>query len=836
MTQPRDDDPIRTMLEARAERATVRPADVDELLATARQRALASPRAGSRVAARLGLRPIAAGSASVLAAALVVVLVALPLANRPATSPSPSPPPTASGASSSGPPPTVSPEPSSVPVIPVVTAADLAPILAERPDDLVGRTLAVEGSLVTLECAGGDCPVQDPTILWRAPGMLVRPVGDIGPGPWDGSGPINGTFALTFTGERTAEGHLIADYLDRIEPAEHRLAWSPEALAVRGPWEGLPLTVVQGWIVRSPLHPCPSTAAPDGLHGGGPVRGCPTDDYLTDEAFQPLRPDGSVTGPAGGLYLPSGSYERFAPDPEAAGGGVAPRAGTFLLRWATVAPCGPTTDCFVGPEHSFWTIEARLDPLPSSPPAPTPQPAPSEARHPGGLPQALDGEPVLVGLDLERRLAAATDATSFLAGGWINGAELLLCSGGIGPSDPNPLGARGCPRHRILGIPGRLYFPPEVRMPEGDGPIVVRVHTHDPAAETCWPELVPACRQRVVVDAVAWFDGPSTLSAPIGPTRAFGALLGAPIGEGRRFGDTIYPISPDLFAMAIDCGPAWPRLAFDVRGDPRLALLLVFADPAARADFQGSTSADRAAMQCRRPTTIERPGEAGWVGHENVLVLTFGDEAFDAGIREVLASILPGTGTTTSMPLPDPAMDRSIEVLTDALDSRAAGSGALLLDGPLVELPIDDEPLLDLAAGWQLDVLRRQSADALDGRFELLAIDPTAGAAGAAWDGLGPNARAWHYRVTYLGATDPALAEEEFVVIHDPSSKFRDWSVVRVSGEPLPRVPRPADAVAEPPLPSDDRTGDPPCLPVGVECGPSLVAGERNMVWYVHVQ
>lgn len=813
------DDEIRAMLAGRADRARIRPADVETVVAGARQVAAESPRRTGPLGRFGRLRPFLAGSASGAAIVLVAVVVALPLANRPATTPTPGPsatPGATSGASS--PSPIDPPAPATI-----VTASMLQPILADRPQDLVGRTLAVEGRLHARTCDGPeDC--QTATRLDGAE-LAVVPAGDIGPGPWDGSGvTIDGLFALMFIAERSADGLPIAQFLGTILPGPGGFTWSVGDLVAGQAREGATFAAVRGWIVRSPVHACPSSEPPNGLIGG-PRFGCPTDDWLTAEAFQPLAIDGSVTGPEGGLAVPSGSYQRFALDPLATGGGgVAPREATFLTRWT--AWCAELADCFIGPEHYHWIVEARLDPLPPEPPAPTTPPEPSAGRHPGGIPTAIGGEPVLVGLELQRRLAEATDATSFLAGGWFDSADLSTCSGGIGPSDPNPLGARGCPRYRIVGIPGRLYVPPERIMPDGDRPIVVRVHNHDPAAETCWPETVAACRARVVVDEVAWFGDEATAATPIGPTRAVAWLISAPIADVRHVDGADNYVDEDLFALPIACGAPFPASAFDVRGDPRLALLLVFADPAAREAFEATNEPARAHDLCRRPTTIPRPADAAWVGHENLLVLTFGDDAFDEGIAAVLATILPGDGTMRRIPLPDPALDRSVEILTNHLEARAAGPSAIGYEldfnvdpGPLNP---DGDPTSDVEAGYLLDVLRRDAAGALSGRFQLVATDPTDGPAGEALELAQDEApaRGWHYRVTFPGATDPALAEEEFLVVHLPTATYRDWRVIRLAGAPYPVVPLPSSTTPSEAPGAEPSSGDVPCRPVGEPCGP----------------
>jgi hypothetical protein len=79
------------------------------------------------------------------------------------------------------------------------------------------------------------------------------------------------------------------------------------------------------------------------------------------------------------------------------------------------------------------------------------------------------------------------------------------------------------------------------------------------------------------------------------------------------------------------------------------------------------------------------------------------------------------------------------------------------------------------------------------------------------------------YRVDYPDSTDPALASETFVVIHDPASTFRDWTLVRIDGAPYPEVLVPS----EPPVPSrspnpaNDGSGGTPCGPT--PCGENEV-------------
>ena len=76
--------------------------------------------------------------------------------------------------------------------------------------------------------------------------------------------------------------------------------------------------------------------------------------------------------------------------------------------------------------------------------APSPAAAGPTGRSTGGIPETLDGQPVLIGLAAAVHAHGTTDATAFLVGGWFNDASMYTCSGGgaIG-RDPSPL-LTGC--------------------------------------------------------------------------------------------------------------------------------------------------------------------------------------------------------------------------------------------------------------------------------------------------------------------------------------------------------------------------------------------------------
>lgn len=458
-------------------------------------------------------------------------------------------------------------------------------------------------------------------------------------------------------------------------------------------------------------------------------------------------------------------------------------------------------------------------------PTPTQSPAAGVDRYPGGIPRVIDGEPVLIGLDAQARWRDAIDATPFLVGGWFDSQFLAICSGGIGPADPHPLAARGCPRYDVDGMPGRPIYPEPFVMPEGDGPIVLRVHTRDPGAATCTAVYIDECSRRVVVEAVAWFGDASTAAAPLGPRRAISRATSVFVMESRHRPDGEYAVEEDVFTVPLACPAPWPLLLFSIHGDPRYGLIAAFPDPRARERFQGSIEPE-AAVECLRPL-IERPAEPRWVGHHNVLVLAYADDAFAARLASVLQGPQPDQ---KALPMTEPELDRSLETVSDYLVSRAAGS----LDhawGERLIHPIFEDPggprdvVADAYGAWMADVFRRRAADALVGRIEALDDEPTQARIGpTAWRVVQESdvTRSRIFRVTYPAAADPALAIEEFLVIQMPQSLFREWQLIRIAGEPYPLDPEiltirrvePSSGL------TSGGSGDMPCIPAGQECGP----------------
>ena len=357
------DDELRDLLEARASRGTI---DLEGLVVEGRRRARAAPRESR---ARASSSWIVATLGGVAALVAVIALVGVPLAFRPMASTGQSTVGTPTGGPTTTP---IVPSPSEVsgPArVEALTAQGLGSWLTMAGAMTNGRVVILEGELITdpsVDCMASrpDCP---PTVVRKAPtSIVVEPVGDIGSGPWAGSGPTAGTFALRVTDRTWAGTSRVLELLGMVRPADGQLAWQVSELVALAPTDGPDWFLVAGWMVRTPFHPCPSPANP---------YGCPTSDLLTSERVQPTHPDGTFELPEIALDLPSGTYDQFALVPAPEGAGVAPRPGNFLLQRVAIAPCGPYADCYVGPEHRHWVVRARLDPIgraiiaPGGPPA-----------------------------------------------------------------------------------------------------------------------------------------------------------------------------------------------------------------------------------------------------------------------------------------------------------------------------------------------------------------------------------------------------------------------------------------------------------------------------------
>jgi len=350
--RPPSDDAIRAMLTERAGRLTPQPLDVTGAFAEALR--------GSRQERRVWrLWPALTAGAS-LAALVAVALVAVILPSRV---------PTASSPPSAGPS-VVSPASAAPLATPVVLSpGQLLEAVSASADGLVGRLVPLRGELASVSsCAPGAPTCQGLiTIISDSTGS-VRVRAGIGRAQPNASGHLAAPiWIVRITGEHESD-QLVLDLVGGLKagPDVGLTFTVKQLLANQDATTVGSLVAVDGWLVRTPLHSCPS------ISSSGARYGCPSDVYLTDTEFQPLRADGSSLGPTAGIDLPADAYEQWAPEPAPfSTGGVVPQRAVYLLR-AMPTTCSVGTAC-----QSFRQAEVlgRLDPLSDQVSSPEPSDA-----------------------------------------------------------------------------------------------------------------------------------------------------------------------------------------------------------------------------------------------------------------------------------------------------------------------------------------------------------------------------------------------------------------------------------------------------------------------------
>lgn len=411
-------------------------------------------------------------------------------------------------------------------------------------------------------------------------------------------------------------------------------------------------------------------------------------------------------------------------------------------------------------------------------------PGPSvDRRHPSGIPLTFDGEPVLVGLAAVVHAQATTDATPFLVGGWFNDASAFTCSGGIG-RDPSPLlsgcatGVGGVSPSVGSSSMGRSHvFWDGHALPSGRGPAIVRVHTHDARTADCRADSTAQCTGVLVVEEVLWTGDARTETSPLSVVEAVRKFEAINIITSMQTAPQGYnSLQRDLFTTPVDdaCPDLWPHQVYELHGDPRFGLMAVFPDEASRASAQAAL--DPSTPGCAIDPRIERPGAALWAGHQNVLVLVYGEDA-----RARTQGALDGTiNPDIFMPFPPESLDESYRIVNDAEAARAAGN-------------LGGQPVATWTSGnwgWYADdLVRRFEADAL--RYTIGAARPAteADVGTALWAEIEPIAvpgTARLYVVDHPAATDPALREEVVVALRLRDPQIDTWWVVVVQPPAAP--------------------------------------------------
>jgi hypothetical protein len=402
--QPFEDDELVELLDRRAGRAKVDPALIGRVAAEA----LASrqQRLGWWQPALRSFTPARKTAASVVAMLAVVSLVGTALF--------------VGGGARSTPSPSRSPGPQVAQTTSVrFTSVEFLRLLREQPSAFLGHTILVDGTLgdILESCARPtvDCPALSFGGAGAADGPLVLPADHavraaIGPGAVS----LSGTFAIEV---RSASELAL---LGNVRLSRSRDFWRPSEVAGVIDSYLQSLYPVEGWVARGMAMTCPKPV-PD-IPSGRPSYGCPDNDWLTDEAYQPWRNGGDVP-PASGIYLPGGTYDATGPTSPPTGPPFPPRHGVYLLRTASPCPPGPTC-----PEQKYsvesWSIVTTLDPVLVSVPAASAEADPSGIAEPVVLSEA----------DLKHELDA--NGSAFVA-------NILLVRGSI--QTAKPCKAVNCP-------------------------------------------------------------------------------------------------------------------------------------------------------------------------------------------------------------------------------------------------------------------------------------------------------------------------------------------------------------------------------------------------------
>lgn len=424
-------------------------------------------------------------------------------------------------------------------------------------------------------------------------------------------------------------------------------------------------------------------------------------------------------------------------------------------------------------------------------------------RYPGGIPTSLNGEPVYLGLGAVLHADATTNASPFLVGGWFGDGSRNICTGGspgLGTPDPtlfrsgcgtavggdSPSGANSWP-----GPQGTMAWNGH-SLPGGVGPSIVRVHTHDPLAAQCSSATRGSCEATLVVDDVLWTGDSLTAASPVSVIEAVNSLDGLPVQEKLPVPGGSLVIERHVFPTVRQqpCPPPWPTEVFDLHGDPRFGLLVVFPDVAARTSAQPLL--DSTANDCPTDPRIIRPATRVWVAEANVLVLVYGSDVAAATKAALSTATNPAGAQASVLGFPVASVDESYRVLADFLSARESGSlekyPSFL---PTVQPPASKNPAASSTGydAYVADAKRRYAANALGFSIGPANMPAEVDVGAAAWDVLANEAVAGTARlfeVDHAGSTVPALRHETYVAYELKHPDVDSWALLLVAAEVWP--------------------------------------------------
>ena len=190
---------------------------------------------------------------------------------------------------------------------------------------------------------------------------------------------------------------------------------------------------------------------------------------------------------------------------------------SYNLRYAATVSPAPTSS------PSSSTLQSS----PPSLPSPSPDRSALAGRYEDGIPRTFDGQPVLRGQAAIDAANASTDASSFLVAFWAGKVLPFRSCVALGLDD-NALYKCGS-MSNVGDQPGIRSF--ELGMAlrvdtsaVAPGPVIARVHTHDPALMNCPASYAAGCVHTMVGEAIVWHGDAAAAPGPTTVAQAAAAF------------------------------------------------------------------------------------------------------------------------------------------------------------------------------------------------------------------------------------------------------------------------------------------------------------------------
>ncbi len=306
-------------------------------------------------------------------------------------------------------------------------------------------------------------------------------------------------------------------------------------------------------------------------------------------------------------------------------------------------------------------------------------------RYEDGIPRTWEGQPVLRGQAAIDAANASTDASSFLVAFWAGiegprscvalgaGDNALYLCGGMTDAGDAP-GVVSAALEKALRVDVSTAAP---------GPVIARVHTHDPALMTCPAAYAAGCVHTMVGEAIVWNGDDATAPHPTTVAQAAAAF-----GVSAR---------PSAFNVCTAAGfTGAPILNFPPPGVPGSqgyveAVVVVFPSVAALAAVAPAAAAagesdvpPEGHMDCVSGGTDPLRGPGGfsfkihWLARGNVLVGVQYDTSVGPQNDVIVAQVRAKLATLSAA-----GSSVSPTLTPSAGPSATSGSGTFVLTGPL---------------------------------------------------------------------------------------------------------------------------------------------------------